>query len=248
MLKQNFRVWHVFLLVLTSLAVGCQTQNTSHKALGAVEIRNEQIKSIWPMARPTMIYVSDFALDVAHFEADQGIGGELPGRLQGRLGQLLPHPMAKSEPEQQVEKIVAEMSRSLINGLKDKGFAAQRLSNIGSAPLPQGGWLLQGVFTEVDEGNRLKRATIGFGQGATQMEVQVSIHDLTSANPREPFIVFGTVKDPKKIPGAIITINPYVAAAKFVLEKNATEKDIQKTAEQIVDEILRNLEKHKPQG
>lgn len=245
MLKQNFRVWHVFLLSLAALAVGCQAHNPSHQALGAVEIRNEQVKGAWPVARPTMIYVSDFALDVAHFEADQGIGAELPGRLRGRLGQVLPHPLAKAEPEQQVEKIIAEMSRSLINGFKDKGFAAQHLSNIGSAPLPQGGWLLQGVFTEVDEGNRLKRATIGFGQGATQMEVQVSMHDLTSANPREPFIVFGTVIDPKKIPGAVITMNPYVAAAKFVLEKNATEKDIQKTAEQIVDEILKHLENHK---
>jgi hypothetical protein len=40
-------------------------------------------------------------------------------------------------------------------------------------------------------------------------------------------------------------MNPYVAAAKFVLEKNATDKDIQKTAEQIVNEILKNFEKFK---
>lgn len=243
---RHSNLWVVGLLVLMSFAVGCQTKPTADKVLGAVEIRDEQIKNPWPAVRPNIIYVRDFSLDAAHFEGEQGVGGLVPGQRLKRLGQNLPHPLASSEPEQQVEKIVAEMSRSLINSLRNQGFAAQPLPNIGSATLPQGGWLIQGVFTEVDEGNRLKRATIGFGQGATKMDVQVSINDLASANPREPFIVFGTVKDPKKIPGAIITMNPYVAAAKFVLEKNATEKDIQKTAEQIVDEILRNLEKHRP--
>jgi len=246
MLKQNSSVWHVCLLVLTTLSVGCQTQNASHNVLGAVEIRDEKLKGSWPIARPQIIYVSDFALDVEHFEGDQGVEAVLPGRLRERFGQRMPHPMANSAPEQQVEKIVAEMSRSLISSLKDKGFAAQRFSNIGTASLPQSGWLLQGVFTEMDEGNRLKRAAIGLGQGAIKMDVQVGINDLTSKNPREPFIVFGTVTDPKKIPGAIATMNPYVAAAKFVLEKNATEKDIRKTAEQIVDEIVKNIEKYKP--
>jgi hypothetical protein len=32
-------------------------------------------------------------------------------------------------------------------------------------------------------------------------------------------------------------MNPFVAAAKFVLQKNATERDIKKTAEQIAEEI-----------
>lgn len=238
-------LWVVGLLVLMSLTVGCQTKPTADKVLGAVEIRDEQIKNPWPAVRPNIIYVSDFSLDAAHFQGEQGIGGLVPGQRLKRLGQNLPPPLVSSVPGQQVEKIVAEMSRSLINSLGNQGFAVQRLSNSSSVTLPQDGWLIQGVFTEVDEGNRLKRATIGFGQGATKMDVQVSIHDLTSANPREPFIVFGTVKDPKKMPGAIITMNPYVAAAKFILEKNATEKDIQKTAEQIADEIMKNMEKYK---
>jgi hypothetical protein len=67
------------------------------------------------------------------------------------------------------------MIRSLINSLRSKGFAPQRLPNIGSDALLQSGWCIQGVFTEVDQGNRLKRTTIGFGQGATKMDVQISI-------------------------------------------------------------------------
>lgn len=233
--------WFVGVLVLACSSQGCQTHLASDKALGAVEIRNEQLKAPWPAARPTIIYVCDFSLDAANFKENQGIGDRLPGQRLQRLEQHLPLSMANSDPGQQVEKIVAEMSQNLIKSLKDKGFMAERLANPNNSLLPRAGWLLQGVFTEVDEGNRLKRATIGFGQGATQMEVQIAVSDLASANPREPFIVFGTVKDPKKMPGAIVSMNPYVAAAKFVMEKNATEKDIKKTAEQIVEEMLKNF-------
>ncbi|HLN88288.1 MAG TPA: DUF4410 domain-containing protein, partial [Candidatus Limnocylindrales bacterium] len=119
-----------------------------------------------------------------------------------------------------------------------KGLTAQRLRHsIGK--LPPEGWLVQGIFTEVDEGNRLKRAGIGFGKGATSMTLQVGISDLASPDPRAVFVMFGTAKDPSMIPGAVVTMNPYVAAAKFVLQKNATERDIRKSAEQIVEEILK---------
>jgi hypothetical protein len=53
------------------------------------------------------------------------------------------------------------------------------------------------------------------------------------------------VEDPSKLPGAVVTMNPYVAAAKFVMEKNASERDIQKTADQIVGEMLSYQEKIK---
>jgi len=124
---------------------------------------------------------------------------------------------------------------------------AQRLT-ASSKALPTEGWLVQGVFTEVDEGNRLKRAVIGFGQGATSMEIQVGVSDLASRQPRQPFILFGTVKDPGKMPGAIVTMNPYVAAAKFVMEKNATKKDIKNSADQIVSEILKYEQQSKGQA
>ncbi len=47
----------------------------------------------------------------------------------------------------------------------------------------------------------------------------------------------GTVKDPKKMPGAVVTMNPYVAGAKFVLEKNASEKDVVQSAKKIAEAI-----------
>ena len=139
------------------------------------------------------------------------------------------------------------MSQSLIRNLRNKGFTAQRLSG-PQATLPRDGWLLQGIFTEVDEGNRIKRAVIGFGRGATSMNIQVGVSNLGQrAADKRPLFYLAPSKIPKKMPGAAVTMNPYVAAARFVMEKNATEKDIEKTAEQIVDEILKHTQKFKEQ-
>jgi hypothetical protein len=42
-------------------------------------------------------------------------------------------------------------------------------------------------------------------------------------------------------------MNPYVAAAKFVLEKNASSRDVKNTAKQIVAEILKYKQKFSEQ-
>ena len=99
------------------------------------------------------------------------------------------------------------------------------------------GWLVKGRFVEIDEGNRAQRAALGFGLGATQMVAQVEVTDLASKNPEEPFLIFGTSKEAGMKPGGF---NPYVMAAKFHMEKKATAQDIQKTADEIVGEILKS--------
>ena len=62
---------------------------------------------------------------------------------------------------------------------------------------------------------------------------------MTTSEPTRAFAVFGTVKEPDRIPGAVVTKNPYVAAAKFVMEKNAAARDVRRTGRQIADEILK---------
>jgi predicted RNA-binding protein with PIN domain len=248
MISQNSSLYLFCLTICMAFIAGCRTDGGEPPPmLGGVEIRDEQMKGQWPAELPRTIYVSDFALEAEHMEGDQGVRGLLPGKRLKNIEKRLPHPMADSNPEEQAKKIVDAMSQSLVDDLNDRGFIARRLPG-SPAALPRKGWLVQGVFTEVDEGNRIKRAVIGFGRGATRMEVQVAVSDLSSQNPKNPFIVFGTVKKPKKMPGAAVTLNPYVAAAKFVMEKNATEKDIRKTAEQIADEIVKHNQKFKEQA
>lgn len=215
---------------------------TAHRLRGGVDIAGERLSVATPRNAPRQVYVADFQLDASDFQGDQGVRGMLPPRAQqgvlGQVGERLPHRFATDDPAARAREIIAEMATALVAALREKGLSAERLGT-ANGELPADGWLLQGVFTEVGEGNRFKRAIIGFGQGASTMEAQVGISDLASPYPREPFMLFGTVKDPSKLPGAAVTMNPYVAAAKFVMEKNATGKDIQKTATQIVAEVLK---------
>lgn len=248
MVNRNSFIALVCLVLCLPWLTGCQTGRDagSPSLLGTVDVRNEQITGSWPAGLPKTIYVADFALESEHVDTDQGNRGVLPGRRLKKLGQQLPEPMVHSNPAEQARKIINTMSQSLVKDLKEKGFIAQRLPS-SQTVLPREGWLLQGVFTEVDQGNRIKRAVIGFGRGATRMQAQVAVSNLASENPKVPFIVFGTVKSPKKMPGAVATMNPYVAAAKFVMEKNASEKDVRKTAEQIVNQILKHAQSFKEQ-
>ena len=234
--------------LLAASGTGCRLaqEHAGHGLRGGVELKNETLGTHPPQQGPRQVYVADFALDSSDFQGDQGVRGMLPERAQqgllGQAGERLPHHFATTDPAARAREIVDAMATSLVNSLRDKGFPSQRYQGSDSA-LPNDGWLLQGVFTEVGEGNRFKRAIIGFGQGASTMEVQVGISDLAGAHPREPFMVFGTVKDPSKMPGAAVTMNPYVAAAKFMMEKDATGKDVQKTADQIVSEMLKYEDK-----
>jgi len=189
---------------------------------------DDQTQKTAPSAGPQRImYVQDFLLD-ADTAAATDSGNDR--RLLHRPHVLRP----QTSPAEHARQMVDLMAESLVSELNKAGFQAGRLAS--GSRLPKDGWLIGGVFTELDEGNRLKRAVIGFGSGATTMEVQVSVSDLAT-NPYAPFMFIGTVKDPKKMPGAVVTMNPYVAGAKFVLEKNASEKDVVQSAKKIAEAI-----------
>jgi hypothetical protein len=230
----SFLFWLCLLIFLSVPIFHQQPQSYAQKLLGGVEVKDNQIKSPLPQKLPGSVYVADFGLDAENYSGDEGVRGALPGRL----GHRLPRRLGKENPAARARQIVDTMAESLVQRLSAKGLHAARLRNL-EENLPREGWLIQGVFTEVDEGNRLKRAGIGFTKGATSMDLQVGVSDLASSAPRAAFAIFGTVKEPSKLPGAVVTMNPYVAAAKFVLQKNATERDIQKTAAQIVEQIIK---------
>jgi hypothetical protein len=204
------------------------------KATGKVEVQDQTLKGEQPTKVPQTIIIKDFELASTNLDVDEGVLNHLATRRR------VPILRQKNDPEQEARKLVNLMSKSLQKKFENAGITAQRIDSVKG--LPKEGWLVRGVFTEVDEGGRMKRAVIGFGAGATSMEVQVSVTDL-AVNPDAPFIIFGTVKDPKQMPGAVVTRNPYVAAAKFVLEKNASEKDVTRTAKEIVQEIQKYREK-----
>jgi hypothetical protein len=178
-----------------------------------------------PSRMPAMIYVTDFEIDTSDVTQDR---------------RLLPRPrVLQQDTGAKAGKLVEMLSSSLTRELQNKSIPAEKL--YPGQTVPDKGWLIKGQFLEVGEGNRLRRAMIGFGAGATDMQVEVAVIDLGSGQ-NEPFMVFGTDSKSGRGPGAIVMMNPYAAAAKFVLSKRASDKDVRKTARGIADVIRKYIE------
>lgn len=207
---------------------------------GGAKVADRRDVGIGPGATPQMIYVTDFDLEIQDVKSGPGL---LPQRKQPMGPRPNIGPRARSaqkDPEVHAREIVDLMASSLVKELTKKELNAQRL-NLGNA-FPANGLLVRGVFTQVDEGNRLRRVAIGFGAGETEMQVLVSVDDLVHGSPK-PFYELDTKAESRKLPGAVITMNPYVAAAKYVLSGRDLQKNITQTASKIAGDIAERLKK-----
>ena len=104
---------------------------------------------------------------------------------------------------------------------------------------------MRGVVTELDEGNQVRRAMVGFGAGGSELELWVSVTDMATS-PDAPFYTLEAGDSSGKVPGAIVKFNPYAAAAKFVMSRNATERDVKRTASAIAKSIAEEAKKRQP--
>ncbi len=106
--------------------------------------------------------------------------------------------------------------------------------------------VLRSVFTDVHEGNRLRRALIGFGSGQTDLQVVTGIDDL-SQGPPKPLYEIDTHADSGKTLGAAPTIvlGPYGAAARYVLAGKDLDNNVKQTALKITAEIARRVQEAK---
>jgi len=179
-----------------------------------------------------VLFVSDFELDVQDITREGLLGGQRSGER--------PRPLQRrkqSDPATEAHQIIDSLATNLVADLNRAKINAQRLSP--NAPMPGEGLIVRGVFTQVDEGNRVRRAVIGFGSGAMKMDLFVTVSDL--AHPTEPLYSFSDKGTSGKMPGAVITMNPVVAAAKFTLDANSSAKALKNVAAQITAQILKGV-------
>ena len=215
-----------FVLGLLGVLDGCAHDTGGNPITGGAHVKDQKQTQPLTQAPAKQVYVYDFALDA---------------QATAPKTELLPRPrflqkLTEDDPETHARKVVDELATELVRDLRNAGFPAQRLAS--DAPLPKEGWLIRGVFTEAGSGEAPRRAIIGFGTGKSEMEVQVGVCDLAT-DPNASFIVFGTITDPSRLPGGVVTRNPYVVAAKFVMEQGAPGRDVQHTAKAIADEIAK---------
>jgi hypothetical protein len=182
--------------------------------------------------------VTDFAL-VGNYKQDKG-------GVTGK-GYLLPPPpkslrRKNQDPAVEVANLVDLMSESLIADLTKAGFTARYLSPTDLRPSE--GLILRGAFTQLDEGNQMRRSLFGFGSGKAKVEVYVTITNAASA--AQHLDQTFAQSSSRKLPGAVIALNPYVGAVNFVakvaVNKNSPEKVVKKTASKIAAEVGKQLD------
>ncbi len=213
---------------ILAAAAGCKTGSTA---------KHEYVPA--PGAKPATVYVADFELGAESVKHEEGMlpsGGSGPvSRVGNRLSG------APTDPAARARQIVDLMSDSLVKQLTKSGLSATRLGP-GYA-LPAEGWLVRGIFLEVQEGNRLKRAMIGLGQGQTDIQVVSAIHELSKGAPPSLYDIAASANSGTKVGAApTLVLGPYGAAARYVMAGKDLEKNVKQTAIQMADQITQHIQ------
>lgn len=234
------------LLVIT--LTGCGGGVRSQPAVKATELpRATGTNASAPVTPPPVIYVTDFYLPPGMIEASPSAMDQRQGPAS-KLRQDLKS-VREQDPAEKAKKIVTTLGESITRELNKAGYRAEyRPSATGlrreffpnTAALPPEGWLLGGWFERLQEGNRVQQATIGFGAGAGQVAIEVVVSDLAN-NPHQPFLCIGSENAKKNMPGGLVSMNPYAMAAKFVLARGQTERDVKAMGSAIARSLVQYL-------
>ena len=140
----------------------------------AIDFTNHPVfaQAAAPVAPKRPVYVRDFLFDSQNLKPDEG----LLGRREGPVGRLLRGLKPSEDPAAKARELVTLLSNTIVAELNNAGIRATRLEP--GALMPQDGLLVGGEFLEVDEGNRMRRAMVGFGAGSEEIKVQVEVYDL----------------------------------------------------------------------
>ena len=197
---------------------------------------------------PSVIYVSDFYLDPQMITPTPGVMGDREGpasRVRGNLKGL-----RESDPASKARDIVKTLGVTITRELQQAGYRAEHRPGVSglrqeffptNADLPKDGWLLGGWFEHVQEGNRVEQATVGFGQGSGSVSIEVIVSDL-AGDPRKPFLFIGSENGQHRMPGGLVTMNPYAMAAKFELARGQTQRDVKTMGSAIAKTLIQYLE------
>lgn len=186
---------------------------------------------------PRVIYVNSFTIaptTKADDTQEPGAGGRphLLGRLRGGEQETIIGQHREEQKEDTLAKLPGVLQKSLIEALSKSIAPAKNGDGLHGQP---DCWIITGEFLEVDAGNRALQAGAGFGAGQSHVEVRARVYSSRDLN--RPFLTFDSEGASGHMPGAAMTKNPYVAAAKFVMSKREPEREAKKVAKAIASEI-----------
>jgi hypothetical protein len=178
-----------------------------------------------PPERSQRIYVTDFELDSVAAIADASAA-----------------PPASTSPQAdasaaRAQHLVKLMSDNLLKDFAKAGCTTKLLRP--SDPRPDDGFLITGIFAQVGEDNRLRRAVIGSSPNAERLQLYVAAKDLAHFTP--PLYTADPADANSAKPGAVIGVNPNTDAVKYSIAADITDKDIKQTAQRISADLIKRI-------
>jgi hypothetical protein len=215
------------LLVLVVIAGCAKTKFTDREIFAYTQI-----------PRPERIWVYDFAATPNDLPAYSALAEQY---LQNSPIQTL----------RQIEtgrKMGAEIAKLLVEQIRSMGMAADLGSNTTAAQLND--LVIRGYIISIDEGSAIKRLTVGFGSGGSELKVMAEGFQVMSQGMRE-LGSGSTVSSGSKSPGAAlgasalaVTGNPIgliVSSGLKIYGEATGDATVEGRAKQTVDEIAAQL-------
>lgn len=191
------------------------------------------------LPRPQLIVVHDFAVSASAVALDSAIGARALEAVKGE-----PEVQAHLRIGEEVAKILTE---NLVKEIGKLGIPT--VTAAGATPVTGPSLQIEGQFLTVDQGNRLRRAVIGFGAGASEVRTMVQVFETTSDGRRLVEDFYTTAKSSRK-PGfgpmagagaAISTAATSAAVSSGVGLATAHSQTVEGDARNTADEIVKML-------
>ena len=214
---------HLFLAaalgaLLVTPVVGC-----APASLQSVRIYNNRTESL---PRPDHILVHDFAVlpeDVSPYNS-----------FVYRLHHDQLNSTAQTEEQVRAARAVANaLSEKLVKEIRSLGLPAERTSAL--QPLAMGTFSIEGQFVSIDDGSRIQRISIAFGDGGTKVRTLVQGY-LGTPDGGELVEEFETNVERLKKPGMAVMVGASSAGGITEL-KNTAEADARRTTVELVKQL-----------
>lgn len=153
-------------------------------------------------SRPAQIVVYPFAVSVDDVTLNQGIIASTYRNISGEDQTAQQLQVAKDTAHNVCVTVAATLSQKGYSAVcQDRGIPAAGANAL----------IVDGEFTDISEGNKLRRMVIGLGVGASTLDADVIVQQHSEQGSRQ-LMEFSTHADSGKMPGAGIT-GPAGAAA-----------------------------------
>jgi hypothetical protein len=152
-------------------------------------------------SRPSTVYVYPFAVTVSEVTLNQGF-------FQRTYANLSDENQSQSEL-QLAHQTAQDLATAITRELETLGFTATQVAR-GQQVSGENILIVDGQFTDINQGNKLRRMVIGLGMGQSTLDTQVQVYQMANGNTQQ-IMDFTTHADSGSMPGAAIMGAPGAA-------------------------------------